>query len=304
MKISRLALVASFGLAACEPAAKQENPPRDVRVQVPEVDAAWLDFATPEAVIPAGEERMFCSDLTYDGDDTGFSDVVALQGKYGHHVVLLSTKKPNTPGTIYDCTDIRTMANFEPFAIPVGNGLPDGYGIYLPKGKPIVVQMHYVNTSSQPILVRDVIRLKRRPLSEVTTYASVYANNVADFTVPPNSTGTRTFECSTPVDMKLLLLGGHMHESGTSFKLEIGPNANSLETLYNVDVWKADYRDEPPVNLYLTNPKPIAKGTLFRTTCTWTNMTDKAISFPEEMCTSFGLVAGPRDAVVCRIGEQ
>lgn len=270
--------------------------PRDVRVEVPKVDPGFIDFVTAEQVIGPGEDKMFCSELLYDGTDSAFTEVESIQGKFGHHVILVSTTQPRGVGTNYDCTEMR---DFLPLAIPA-NGWPAGHGSSLPKGTPIVIQMHYVNTSAQPILVRDVVRLKKVDVSQVTTWVSPYAFNHEAFNVPPRGSGSVTFDCTVTAPYKLLLIGGHMHESGSKFKVEWGPNANTMSTLYEVPMWKAEYRDEPPVDLYVTNQKDVPVGTVFRTTCSWVNEGDKALSYPHEMCATFGLFAGTKAPFICR----
>ena len=196
----------------------------------------------------------------------------------------------------YDCTE---MTDFLPLAIPA-NGWPPGHGSQLKKGTPIVVQMHYVNTGTEPILVRDVVRLKRMDPATVTTWVAPFALNHEGFEVKPHAAGTITFDCVVPSEQKLLLIGGHMHENGTSFKVEWGPNVSSLTKLYEVTEWKAEYRDSPPVDLYLTNSKIIAKDTVMRVTCNWFNAKDTVLKYPHEMCATFGLFAGTKDAFLCR----
>lgn len=287
--------VTLFLLAACG-GAPVPLKPRDVRVTVPAADPAQLDFVTVEQVIGAGEDKMFCSEMAYEGENTAFTEVESLQGKFGHHVILVSTTKPMGIGKNYDCTE---MTSFLPLAIPA-NGWPAGYGSELKKGTPIVIQMHYVNTSTEAILVRDVVRLKKMDPATVTTWVAPFALNHEGFSVKPHASGTVTFDCDVTSEQKLLLIGGHMHESGTSFKVEWGPNAGSLTKLYEVTDWKAEYRDSPPVDLYLMNQKVIPKDSVFRTTCNWFNAKDTELKYPHEMCAAFGLFAGTREPFLCR----
>lgn len=288
-----VALVSLVALTNCGPAPVM---PRDLRVQVPAVDPGFLDFVTNEQVIGPGEDKMFCSELEYDGADTAFTEVESLQGKFGHHVILVSTTKPRGKGSNYDCTE---MTDFLPLAIPA-NGWPAGHGSSLPKGTPVVVQMHYVNTGTQPILVRDIVRLKRMDPAQVTTWVSPFALNHEGFTVPPHGEQTVTFDCTMTKPYKLLLVGGHMHENGTRFKVEWSPGGAGMSTLYDVPMWKASYRDEPPVNLYLSEMKDVPANTVFRTSCSWLNETDKPLAYPHEMCATFGLFAGTKEPLVCR----
>lgn len=278
---------------ACGPAAVM---PRDLRVEIPAIDPGFVQFVTNEHTIQPGEDKMFCSELEYDDADTAFTEVDSRQGKFGHHLILVSTTKPRGKGSVYDCTE---MTDFLPLAIPA-NGWPAGYASSLPKGTPVVVQLHYVNTSTQPILVRDVIRLKKMDVAQVTTWVSPFALNHETFMVPPHGTANVEFDCTIQTPQKLLLIGGHMHEWGTTFKVEWGADATHLTKLYEVPTWKADYRDSPPTDLYFTNQKDVPAGTVMRTSCSWLNDTDKALAYPHEMCATFGLFAGTKTPMVCR----
>jgi hypothetical protein len=273
---------------------------RDVRVKPPPTDSSYFEVTTPEQIVPAGEERMFCTDMIYKGPDTPFRDVESFQGKFGHHVILMSTAKPKPEGTTYDCTDIKTMKDMRPFGIPLE--LPPGYANWMPNGTALVVQMHYVNTSKEDILVRDFIRLKKVAESEVLHWAAPIATNQAEFSIPPRSPDTKVeFDCTIDRDFDLLLLGGHMHERGSYFRAQIGPDTAHLETKYETPEWKPDFRDAPPVTLFTSAPVRMKAGTVIRTTCQWNNDTDKELKFPEEMCATFGVIGETRDPWVCGI---
>ena len=298
MKALRLAAFA-LALAACGPAAAP--PARDVRVTPPATDDTWFSVTTPEQIIPAKSEKMFCTDLAYDGDSTPFREVEAYQGKFGHHIILMSTSNPKEPGTTYDCSDIKSMKDMRPFGIPLD--LPPGYGYYMPKGTALVVQMHYVNTSKDDLLVQDFIRLHKVAESEVTHWAAPMAANSDEFSLPPMTQDYRhTFDCTFERDVDLLLLGGHMHENGTYFKTEIGPDVDHLTKRYEVSQWTPDDRDSAPVTLFTSNPMHITKGTIVRTTCAWNNTTDHVLGFPEEMCATFGVVGETKIPWICNVG--
>ncbi|MBX7115876.1 MAG: hypothetical protein K1X64_16220 [Myxococcaceae bacterium] len=299
-----LAPVVAFGLAlvGCGSSPSGETDIRDVRVAIPDPDPAYVDFVTNEEIIQPGEDKMFCNDMIYEGEDIAYNDMIFMQGKYGHHIIPLAGKNASRVGTHYDCTQ---MTGFEPLSIPIGKSYPDTYGAKLTKGTVVVAQMHYVNTGSVPIRTRDVIRLKKMPMSSVKTWASAFIANDYLVDLPPNSTGiTKTYDCTIPQDVEVMELGGHMHEWGQTFKFEHGPDLDHLTTLYSVDQWKPEYRDAPPVNLYLSAPLKLAKNSILRTTCTWNNDTDKTIHFPSEMCTGFALITGTEKPIVCAKNEK
>jgi hypothetical protein len=274
----------------------------DVRAAIPAGDPAkYIDFVGSEAVVPAGSEKMFCVYMTYTGPDAAFFDQEAFQGKFGHHAVLLSTKEKKPDGFTEDCTDMKSLAKFEPFSIT--EELPAGVGVFLPAGKQVVLQFHYVNTGKKPIRVRDVARLHKRDLADVKQFAAVFVTNTADFKIDARGTGKREFDCALDRDVDLLLIGGHMHEYGAAFHVQLGASEKELESFYAVDEWKPDYRDKPPIQLFGSHPVHLTKGTVIRTTCEWKNTEDEPLEFPKEMCSSFGYAAGFKYPFVCDNGK-
>jgi hypothetical protein len=295
-----LPILASIPLIACGSSSAPNEPANvlDVSVAIPKADPAFLDFVSSEGIVPPGEERMFCMHVRYDGPDMAFDLLDSLQGKFGHHVVLLGVKEALPPGTMVDCTKKEEMSKYDAYTIG-GSELPAGHGVFLPSGKPMAMQLHYVNTSARPIKIRDVVRLRKKPISEVKTWASIYVMNSLELSVPPHGKSTISVDCTVPADVKLLLVGGHMHEKGTSVSLQYGVDEKGLKPVYTTNDWKPEYRDNPPMTLFFENPMPLAKGALMRTTCSWSNDTDHKIVFPEEMCDSFGYIAGSKEPVVC-----
>lgn len=308
-RLARLAFVAApLALMACggsedgAPLSAAGDDVRDVRVAAPAPDPAYIDYIGPEMIVEPGEEKLFCLHITYDGEDTAFNKFEMLQGKFGHHAVLLGTKKPLAHGTVEDCTDISAMAKLDAFAIP-SDELPKGRGVSLPKGKQMVLQSHYLNTDSKPILIRDAVRIKKLPVQDVTTWVSAYGTNATYMKIPPHSKGSMSFDCTIPKDVSVLLFGGHMHEWGSRFEALIGPSVAELKSVYVVDSWTQDYRDNPPVNLYFDKAMPLPQGSVVRTNCEWNNGTANELGFPEEMCSTFGYVEGTKETVQCLLME-
>jgi hypothetical protein len=215
---------------------------------------------------------------------------------------LLGAKEPLPAGTVEDCGDGTDMSKYDLLMIP--QELPVGYGTLLPAGRSMVIQSHYVNTTASAILVRDVVQLDTTPMTDVTTWAAPIATNTIDLTIPAGETQHVTFDCELEEEAELLMVGGHMHEWGTKFELEVGPTADALESIYLVDPWRADFRDVPPVTLFLESPMPLAKGTVLRTHCYYDNTEAEPLEFPHEMCSTFGVLGGLQHPVECRKGEQ
>ncbi len=281
-----------------EPDDGEDGEVTDLRVPIPEPSDEFIDLVSPEFEIASGEEKMFCLYLDNDQGEFAIDLMEAYQGNYGHHIVLLSTLEEQPNGTIEDCTDASEMWKFRAFVLP-DTSLPNGHGILIPDGMQYVMQIHYVNASPNPILVRDVARLRKIPIESVETWTTTVTTNSLRIDVPPGLPAVETFDCVVPEPVDLLLLGGHLHEQGQTFEIEVGASTEELQSFYLVDPWIPEYRDAPPVSLFFNNPMHLEAGTVIRTTCTWQNTLEHPVEFPEEMCAGFGYIAGTQTPLHC-----
>jgi len=270
----------------------------DVRAPLPEPEEGVYDLVTPEVIVEAGEERMWCWHVDYDGPTLAVTRLDTTQGRYGHHVVVLNTRDPKPHGTLEDCTDASEMWKYSTLVLPE-TPLPEGHAVELPAGAHFVFQFHYVNVGPDPIRVRDVARFRGIDPAKVTRWTSTLTTNLLSFNVPAGEEGAAQFDCAIDQELDLLMIGGHMHEEGKAIELLYGPDVDHLESLYRVDAWRTDYRDAPPVTLMLEDPMRLTPGSVLRTQCTWFNRRAEAVGFPEEMCSAFGYVAGSKEGVEC-----
>ncbi|MBI2379060.1 MAG: hypothetical protein HYV07_34010 [Deltaproteobacteria bacterium] len=290
-------------VAACGGDATPTNEahPKDVRVQIPAADASRIDLVSPEVTIAAGADKMLCQFLDFEGEDTAINAFESFQGEGGHHLLLLTTTNPRPNGTVEDCSDRASMADMRPLILPLD--LPVGHAVRLTKGQQFVFQVHYVNTFTEPLLIRDVARLVKIPTEQVTSWVAPFATNDALFKIDPKAEKEISFDCTVQEDgLELLLLGGHLHENGKLFDTQIGPNADHLESLYYVDPWRTEFRDSPPITMFFDAPVALPRGTVVRTICKWKNATDRLLEFPHEMCSTFGYLRGTEHSWVCDTG--
>lgn len=274
----------------------------DARVPIPAADPAYYDFVSPEFELASGDEKMLCVHMEIPSEMVA-DNLEAYQGKFGHHIVLLTAKEPKPVGTVEDCTDRAAMKKYGPFILP-DTQLSAGYGVLVPAGLKIVMQIHYVNAGTVPEVIRDVARLHLIDKASVTKWVHTMATSDNTLTLPPQQKSALHFDCEIPAGTELLVAGGHMHEHGTRFEMQIGVDEASLKSLYLVDPWKSEFRDAPPVSLYFDNPMVVADKSILRTTCEWNNETAKDIIFPNEMCATFGYVAGVDAPIDCQVNPQ
>jgi hypothetical protein len=292
-----------------------EAEPVDLRRELPPPPEGGLQFVTPDYVIPPYTEVQWCWFTEYNGPDTAMSAQWTYQSPGGHHAQILSTNAgPDLypTGEAFDCTstDSMPMTDLNPLLVlaeltaedpegPVGQLiLPDGLAAELESNTRIVIQSHYVNTTADPILVRDGVNVSLVPLEEVETWAAPWVHLDTDFLLPQGE-HTLEFECVWEDDMNILFLGGHMHEWGTAFSLQANPAEGPSSELYAVPEWDPVMRDAPPMNRYEEAPLQVRAGDSFTTHCEWNNDTDHEMGFPEEMCVTFGMAYPLKVPIIC-----
>ena len=276
----------------------------DVRVEIPEADENFLDLVTPEVVIKAGEEKMYC--LHLQAEEDVLVDVMdSTQGKFGHHLVALSTLDPQPPGTLEDCTDVSEMWKYRSFILP-NTPLGEGQAVRIPAQMQYVLQFHYVNAGVEDILVRDVARLHKVDADDVIEWVTTFTTNDLHLTIPEenqNGEYERSFDCEMTNDAELVFVGGHMHEEGLRFDFSVLRGGGEPESVYLVDPWIPEFRDSPPVEMMFDEPMQLRAGDILRTTCRWQNSRGRPLEFPEEMCSAFGYVKGVQEPVHCESTE-
>ncbi len=267
--------------------------------------ALGFQFEGPEFTLQPGEERMLCwvPDSVRSGD-MKIARFEGIQSEVGHHVVAMGSARPREPGSSFDCTNIAQMAELEPLVLPspdgVSNFLPEGFFVRLKESSSIVLQSHYVNYTTDPIVVRDFARFYFADEAAELTEASYLIVNSASFRLDPG-VGQVTVDCNIEGDdINVLATLGHMHELGRAFSFDrVSPSA---ETIYSVDTWTTDMRDTPPLTIYEpTAPLTLKGGDALRVTCDYDNTTDGPVGFPQEMCTSVSAYypARPEGLILC-----
>lgn len=301
-----LASICSSLLAISSGCGNAENPDDllakavDLRLPMPDPDPRYVDFQGLDTVIKPGEDKMVCVHARHDGPTVAYDIADTRQSKFGHHFILLKAKKPLPPGTVEDCSSAEDMAKYDVLTIPDFE-LPSGYAFELPVGTPIVMQSHYVNTSREPIRVRDLIRVRKVDAASVKTWAATFALTVLNYEIKPFEKKTVSFDCTMPAGQRVMMVGGHMHEWGTKFTMSYGASPTAqLKDLYKVETWRTEYRDAPPTTLMRENPLDIPGGSILRTECQWYNDTADSLTFPHEMCSTFGVVAGTSTNWICQ----
>jgi hypothetical protein len=245
-------------------------------------------ITTPDITIEAGQEITYCYHTTIQTTRTvGVKKWSSTMTPGSHHLIMfMGSDKPD--GTIEtDCG----FGNGFPLPVwtysaqtPVQEAMmPAGVGMTIPAGTRVFIQMHYLNTSDEPIQAHVQIDAETYPEAETYTPASAYVTFNTQISIPPNATATAGGQCALPPNVKFFTVSTHAHKQAVHTQVNDG-----TEIVFQSDNWEhpgaADWRANPNYTF--------SSGTLtYR--CDYDNPTGRTIrtgdsAATDEMCMAVG----------------
>lgn len=249
-------------------------------------------FAPLVAEIPGGSDLSWCDYIANPFDRE--VDVVqsrGFQSKFGHHAILMEVAGAEKQlGQSHKCTDAdmtnaRFLAGGSDAAAQFH--IPEGVAFRIKKQSVLMVQTHWINTSSAPAKGQTVFNIGVKEPDGSRQPAQLFAAYTANVTLPPRGPAHAKTACTIKQDMSLFALGGHAHEWGTHVRLTLDRDGKN-ETLYDHD-WEPHYQADPPLAYFETNaPLRFKAGDVLHVECDYQNVTDAEVRFPREMCVGMG----------------
>ena len=333
MRPIAFALLAT-SLSACAPADAVD--PRDLPIadrEIPPAPTEGFQIVTPVVEIPAGEERFYCYYGTYRGPDVGvYRMVVHSDPDFSHHSLLKAPlpveDADRADGDLVDCSSVEEQFPPRPTLLESVSlfdevddededealiddwmegeewvNLTPDLAFRFDSGQRWLADIHFVNTSDELVRSRAVFDLHTEPQEAVENFVNTFNHDAGGFELPVGEVSTRTFACTWDHDVTILSIGGHMHSWGDRYRVDLaGPQGMIEENVYVVDQWTPDMRFVPVLDQYQPGEWTVHAGESFITSCTWNNTAGRPLSFPDEMCTTFG-VAYPIDEAIYCIGQ-
>lgn len=222
------------------------------------------------------------------------NSVQSRQNSNVHHADLMTlfyTGLAIQPGQ-YDCADLYAEHTelMEEGVIVYGAQLPDAR-LDLPEGVaasvPItggyMLEVHYVNASTEPVDVATYINAYTMPAAEVVDTIAGDANRDFDIVIPPGAVDhVEWTRCVFTDDVDLLFLSSHTHALAKHFELRTFDGTHVADIVYANDDWHS------PQILALDPPVHIAAGTGFEYSCVYDNPSDVEVNWgflaEDEMC--------------------
>ena len=308
-RLGRLAL--SLAAFACSPssgtdaavAAEDTGGPINLTVEIPPVGDGQLQFVSPEIVIPPYTEVLLCYFGTYDGPDIGVTGMTTRSHEdVTHHSGVMGVYDDQfADGELVDCIGqgLEGMNIYTPLFFPVGIdweggdpipadanylNLPPGSGFRINQGQRWTLDLHYINASDQPAVTNTVFTADVLPADDIESWIGAVMFDSGPFDLEPGDSEI-VFDCTWQEEFDVVTLMAHMHAYGSAFKAELVRPGEAPVTIFEIPEWTPALKDYPPVQSLEPGELHVQPGDVFRTTCSWTNLTGEVQPYPAEMCS-------------------
>jgi hypothetical protein len=265
--------------------------------------AAVTTFETPlgPIAVDPGTEKTQCVLVRLDNPEGAFARRVRAElGKGSHHLVVYTSTETTESPEPADCQPFSGILGGEhPILIaqqeqtelvfPDEDGIPIGFEIE--PHQMVKIEMHYINTTKDPIEVTSKITFDTIPLSDSVIRSDLALWGTLAINIPPNSSHTTGVKFQPALaGTKAFALTTHQHRLGTEMLVwySSGPDDTATQVADGAN-W-ADPKLElfsPPLDYPGTGGSAESqKGLAFE--CRWKNPTPETVTFGEgyydEMC--------------------
>jgi hypothetical protein len=267
--------------------------------------------------VPAGGEIEVCKRIYLP--DTGPMEIGGYELKMpkgSHHFVVYAyegERADEYPEGLFESKGCTTVGPSDAMNLVQVAGAgdnyekidyPDGTGIILRSGQPILLNSHYANATFEPIRPKVYVNLYYAKQKVVHPLESAAISNYNIF-IPPLSTRTTTARWTVPFDMNLLLASSHEHKRGVLYTARIvegevdRPEGDLVGSTYRddsrprgsepeaPDFYRSADWEHPTVLTYL-EPRLYRQGTVIEFSCTQKNEKRVPVAFgplsDDEMC--------------------
>lgn len=284
-------LLALLGLAlAAGCGAPEEGPP-------PPPEHGYQFLAGPWTVEP-GAELERC--VTFKVPETFAVGGFEVWGNHAfHHFALYATLAAMPEGE-KDCRAILTD-RVMPLTQTVFStsrqhhkvDFPEGVGgLFDGKFVTLIVAVHHLNPTREPVEVHGAFNVVTRPPETVTTWVNALVHHVRGFTLPPKSQTLVKGHCVATEAMDVYATGSHAHGLLQRLELRLTRGGAVPEEPFYVNTDGLT----PRIDVYADAPVRLEKGDGLEVRCLYQNPTDLPVvegpKTTDEMCTGV-LVYGP-----------
>jgi hypothetical protein len=236
--------------------------------------------------VPPGGELYKCQDFVNPfGKDIAITDSKSVMSPGSHHFAAFRMENLTTAG-IMDCPagGLEAHEFVHASQTPVQEtSYPKDVGRFLPATDGLRLQVHYLNTTSEPLNVKATFSMHYVDADKIKYKAGgVFLNNLG-LTVPPGKS-TQTKSWALESDINLLVAVSHMHRHALDFT----SSTDDGRMIFESQDW------DGPTPAVFNPAMELATGTTITWACSFQNDTGDNLTFGEsasknEMCIFNGI---------------
>lgn len=246
--------------------------------------------------IGPGDDIMYCQYVLAPTDrDLDILTVGGYQSAYGHHIVAFASTATDVPlGTSRLCqgednTAIGAFLGGVGGENGTGNVLPPGVAFRLPKGSGLMLNTHFLNTSTKSIQGEGVLDIQFAEVDSSRKIAGFFVNVDIGFDLPPMQKSVVDNSCTAGRDLDFFAFANHMHDYGTSTYTDVTHVGGAVEMLHEDPKWSYEMQFNGVYTKWdVATPYHLVKGDVLHTHCEWNNDSSTDLQFPREMCIGTG----------------
>jgi hypothetical protein len=300
---------ADAGSDEVDAAPAETEPKADAATRADGVQAAQpmkLKFELKQ--VAPGEEGTQCMQLrlpnTAELNVTKIHNTIS-RGSH-HFIVTALSDKAAEESPLQECRGFAGALLGAPLTITQKHDdvvtLPEGIGYRLHAEQVMHLEVHYINTTEEPIDIVAETELFPAASDEKLEDGSVILMGTAQLNIPPHeSFETEPKFLKLPAgmeDVQFFAITGHTHQYGTSVTVHSADaDQAEVDALYNPE--KFDW--EAPEMKSLSPHARVPKNGGFLLQCAWTNTSDAVVQWGEsataEMCFFWGYYYPRKDVV-------
>jgi hypothetical protein len=272
-----------------------EQPSQDASDNLGNLSSPLRVTITVPQVAP-GEENTKCLKIRLPNTDpVEIGRVHNTLSEVSHHLVVSAVTDPaETESDLFDCAPFKAVLIGAPLTVSQKHDdvilLPDGVAFPLEASQLMHLEMHYINTGSDPKDVTATSELYplKSPGPDIQE-ASFIIIGTLDIQIPANSQYEHPVSYVAMPDalagVNIYGATGHTHRFGTEAKLAIsGPDGADPTVIYDPPSYKWS---EAELKFFDT-PVHVPPGGGFSFQCAWNNPTNAVVPYGEsalqEMC--------------------
>ncbi len=266
--------------------------------------------------LPAGEEVLWCMFGRFEVEAGVQWVALHSDSPFMHHMLMrgVPDDAPWEDGEVVDCLQLPEWWAVSPTLFEaVGKDpehperwvdLPEGVAFMIHPGQRWVLDSHFVNPSLEDAEANVGIEIGLVAPEVVEHVAGTFNHDAGELSIPAGGLWSLDFDCAWETEVTVLGIGPHMHGHGSSYSIDWIESDGSERRILEVPEWEAGFQTAPPGRDFAQGEVVVQPGDSFKTTCTWDNQTGAELSFPDEMCTTFGVGYPLPDNSWCEWGNE